>query len=208
MVRGRDALAWPEVYFEQLAGCRSPHPQRRHVQQGPPGRGARRSPTPTPATRRDQDGQRPRRPEPDRAPAVGERPRHDRPLGAEGRAAEAGGLVVLVRLALLLPGPAPAGTAPRRAGAWAEVLDALDLAGTPPPSRRRAGSRTGRPGSRSRPRRIADQAERDRVRPARRPPTRRHDGRRRSRGTPRGTRQRAGWRRWWWSLDPRVFGRG
>lgn len=207
LVRGRDAMAWPEVYFTGLGWVPfSPTPNDTTFDQDRPVDAP--TPVPDPATGTEAPTPEPA-PDPGTdtagtAPAAAP----DRPLGLVVGAG-AGLLAVLLVLAVLLLRRLRTHRHLRRGapGAWAEVLDALALAGVPADRAQPATAvaddadrRFGTHGAR----RLADLAERDVFGPAGAPSA---DGvraaltevRRAARGSV------PAWRRWWWWLDPRVL---
>ncbi len=218
VVRGRDALAWPEVYFDRLGWVPfSPTPDDDTFSDGRP------VVAPPPATGSDTgdaavpDGKKPPGPsDDDRAtpdPAAGARAGRPTTLaGAAGLAA-----LALLLLALLLRRVRTFAHLRRGApGAWAELLDSLALAGFPAdrlqPATVVADDADRRLGTRGA-RQVADQAERDVFGPpapgssgapsSRSPAPVVRDGLREVRRAARVSLPL--WRRWWWWLDPRVL---
>jgi transglutaminase-like putative cysteine protease len=218
VVRGRDALAWPEVYFDRLGWVPfSPTPNDDTFSDGRP----LVAPPPAADTDTDDpaapDGQESPGPSednsavPDPAPGTGT----GRPLGTT--VAGAAGLlaVAFLLLTLLLRRIRTFRHLRRGApGAWAELLDALALAGVPAdpvqPATAVADDADQRFGTRGA-RQVADQAERvvfGPPAPAPASPSRAttvreplHEVRRAARASV------PPWRRWWWWLDPRVLRR-
>lgn len=208
VVRGGDAFAWPEIYFEDLGWVPfSPTPDddtfRRDIPQETrvPDDDAEEELSPTDPGPSDDDA------------GSGGSASRSRPVDGVGwplLVAGAAALLLLAALALA------AGRGLRRLrhrrrgapGAWAEVLDALHLAGDPPP---RHWSAT----------RIADDLD-DRLhitaadplataaeRAAFAPDRVHHERCTEDLRTVRRAVRRSVpiWRRWWFSLDPRVFAR-
>lgn len=213
LVRGSDALAWPEVYFNRLGWVPfSPTPNDTTFGQSNP----IEAPTPTPdadpgdAGLPDESQPGSESTEQETVPAP---PAADpgRPLGPT--VAGIAGLVVagLALLVLLLRRLRSYRHLRRGApGAWAELLDALALAGVPADRAQPAtdvadatDQRFGTHGAR----RVADQAERTVFGPPAGPAA--TDGVRSAlQEVRRATRGSVPvWRRWWWWLDPRVLGR-
>ena len=204
IVRGGDAFAWPEVYFEDLGWVPF-------------------SPTP------DDDTFRRDLPQETRAPAddaeeemspTEPTPSADADAGRAGSTtsgrglwlvAAAGGAVLLAVLALALARLLRRLRHRRRGapGAWAEVLDALHLAGTAPPrhwSASQVASEVDQRLSISATQPIAVHAERSAFSPG---PVEESTSLAADVTAVRRAVRRSlpVWRRWWWSLDPRVFAR-
>lgn len=203
IVRGGDAFAWPEVYFEDLGWVPF-------------------SPTP------DDDTFRRDLPQETRAPSdnADEELSTLEPSGTTGREARAtpeespsplrpvagaGGVVLLVVLALAIARALRRRRHRRHGapGAWAEVLDALHLAGTAPPrhwSASQVAAAADQRWSIAATQSVAVHAERSAFSPDRveAPTTLDADV-----STVRRVARRSLplWRRWWWALDPRVFAR-
>ena len=203
LVRGRDALAWPEVYFDRLGWVPfSPTPNDDTFSDGRP------LVAPPPATDTETgdpavpDGQESPAPSEDdsAAPSPAAGTGADRPLGTTVAAA-AGVLALAFLLLMLLLRRVRTFRHLRRGapGAWAELLDALALAGVPPdpvqPATVVADDADQRFGTRGA-RQVADQAERAVFGPpalcGRRPAAGGHGPRGTARRTPRGPGQRAG----------------
>ncbi|MCW2791140.1 MAG: putative rane protein [Nocardioides sp.] len=208
IIHGRDAMAWPEVYFTHLGWVPfSPTPRdntftrdRPKVSHAPVGDDQS---TPAPTT----------------APNGGAAPADDEPAPAPDRVSAPSGwlpwaLGAVVVLPLLLL------AAIRRirtlvhlrrgpTGAWSEVLDALRLAGmsVPPATTAPAiGDHADQSFGITVTRRLAEGAERVAFGPDPRPARRGHASdlrvvRRAARAS------LPWWRRWWWAFDPRVLGR-
>lgn len=235
LVTGRDAFAWPEVYFDELGWVPfSPTPDDDTFRRDPP-QGAEQqpdtlppdqptdAPTPTPTDGAGDDGGGN---DPSGSTGAG-------PAGSDGVAlpptwvlATAGPAVTLAALALLLLGLRTLRRARQRrrgaVGAWAQVRDGLVLAGVrvaPHETATAVGhlldTRLGGVGGV----RLAARAERQAFAPA-------GDGdggaggaagagagagadaglRAETRDVLRGLRGLVpAWRRWWWHLDPRVL---
>lgn len=212
VVRGADALAWPEVYFERLGWVPfGPTPDddtfddgRPVVAPAPtddgedgPGPGDGASAVPSPAPDADAEGA-------DGGRAAG---------GGGSAGALGGGAAALVVTSLLVLAGLRRGRSHRHlrrgdAGAWAEVLDALSLSGRPADRSlsavqiaEDADARWGTTSVRS----LAERAERAVFGPAPSttpaPPADLRAVRRAARGVV------PLWRRWWWWVDPRVLGR-
>ena len=218
VVRGSDALAWPEVYFNRLGWVPfSPTPSDDTFSDGRP----LVAPPPAPDTDSGDpavpDGQESPAPSEDDsaapAPATGtgaERPLRTTVAGAAGILA-----VAFLFLTLLLRRVRSFRHLRRGApGAWAELLDALALAGAPAdlgqPATVVADDADRRFGTRGA-RQVADHAERAVFGPPATAPLRPgstatvrqalHQVRRAARVSV------PAWRRWWWWLDPRVLRR-
>lgn len=210
LVTGADAFAWPEVYFDGLGWVPfSPTPDDdtfRHARPeqpddptftqsatpSPQGGSASDSPSPSPAAAPEDAGDR----GDGAAPAW-------RPYVLVGGAV-AGGVLLMagarwVRRARHRRRGAP--------GAWAEVLDALRLAGHPIAGHQTADqiaeSLDRRLGT-SATARVAELAERASFGPGPLAPAYPPEVRDVRRGVRRSV---PWWRRWWWHLDPRVLGR-
>ena len=203
VVRGGDAFAWPEVYFEDLGWVPF-------------------SPTP------DDDTFRRDLPQETRAPSddADEELSTLEPTGAAEDAkpaapeagasplrlvAGAGGLVLLLVLVLAIARLVRRQRHRRRGapGAWAEVLDALHLAGTSPPRHWSASQVAADADQRlsiAATQSVAVHAERSAFSPDPQQPSTTLDA---DVTTVRRAARRSvpAWRRWWWSLDPRVFAR-
>ncbi len=216
VVRGRDALAWPEVYFERLGWVPfSPTPNDKTFDSGRPVVAPPAVPDADPGDSAAADDQRvPAPDDTDASAPAAATGATDRPLGPTVARAAGAGLLVLVLLVLLLRRFRTFRHLRRGApGAWAELLDALALAGCPPdrtqPATVVADDADHRLGTRGA-RHVADLAERTvfgppAIQPDGRVPTVRsalHEVRRAARAS------LPAWRRWWWWLDPRVLGRG
>ena len=218
LVRGRDALAWPEVYFNRLGWVPfSPTPNDDTFSDGRP------LVAPPPAIDTEAgdpavpDGQETPGPaEEDSAPpAPTADAGADRPLGTMVAAAAGVLAVALLLLTLLLRRFRSFRHLRRGApGAWAELLDALALAGVPAdpvlPATTVADVADQRFGTRGA-RRVADRAERDVFGPPARGPATTGSMatiREALREVRRAARASVpSWRRWWWWLDPRVLRR-
>ena len=219
VVRGRDALAWPEVYFDRLGWVPfSPTPNDDTFSDGRP------LVAPPPAADTDTgdpavpDGQESPAPSEDdsAAPAPAAGTGADRPLGTTVAGA-AGVLALAFLLLTLLLRRVRSFRHLRRGapGAWAELLDALALAGVPAdpvqPATVVADDADQRFGTRGA-RQVADQAERAVFGPpasrarAPRPAATIREALREVRRAARASVPP--WRRWWWWLDPRVLRRG
>ena len=218
VVRGSDALAWPEVYFNRLGWVPfSPTPNDDTFSDGRP------LVAPPPAVDADTgnpavpDGQESPAPSDDdsAAPAPATGTGTERPLRTTVAAAAGILAVAFIFLTLLLRRARSFRHLRRGApGAWAELLDALALAGAPAdlgqPATVVADDADQRFGTRGA-RQVADHAERAVFGPPARGPA--------SRGSAAPVREalhqvrRAArtsvplWRRWWWWLDPRVLRR-
>lgn len=207
VIRGRDALAWPEVYFQRLGWVPfAPTPNDDTFTQGRPELAEAPDVNPAPTT----DSPEPK-------PTASERPSEPVDVDAAPAlpswlpAAIAGGLLVLPLLGLGVARMLRSLRHRRRGatGAWAEVYDALILAGDPPPRWATAplvAERADRWFDTTAATRVATQAERAAFGPVgtavlERPTADVRSVRRAARATvPR-------WRRWWWHFDPRVFSR-
>jgi transglutaminase-like putative cysteine protease len=214
LVRGRDALAWPEIYFNELGWVPfSPTPNDRTFDSGRPTVAPPPEPPADAGDQAEPDDQRaPAPPESDWPAAGGSAAAGERPLGTTLARAAGTGVLALVLLVLLLRLLRSHRHRRRGApGAWAELLDTLVLAGYPADRTQpatvvadEADDRFATRGARQ----VADLAERAVFGPPR--PT--------SPADPVGAAlqevrraARAGlpaWRRWWWWLDPRVLRRG
>ncbi len=200
LVRGRDALAWPEVYFDRLGWVPfSPTPNDDTFSDGRP----LVAPPPAADTGSGDpavpDGQESTGPAEDDStaptPSGGDT---GRPLGTTVAGAVGVLAFAFLLLTLLLRRVRTFRHLRRGApGAWAELLDALSLAGVPPDPVQPAtvGGGRGRPAVRH-PRRPAGRrpGRAGRVRAARPRvggPRGGHDPRGAARGTPRGAGQRA-----------------
>ncbi|WP_133176494.1 DUF3488 and transglutaminase-like domain-containing protein [Nocardioides currus] len=205
VVHGSDAFAWPEVYFEELGWVPfSPAPDddtfRRDLPQETraPDDDADEELTPTePTPSADASTE-------EAAPP--EAPGSVWPLVAAGVA----GVVALLALVLAAARALRRHGHRRRGapGAWAEVLDALHLAGDRPPRHWSASQVAAALDERlaitsAAP--IADHAERAAFSPDPVDGAAAWDDERSVRTAVR--RSVPVWRRWWWSLDPRVFAR-
>ncbi|MEO5662125.1 MAG: DUF3488 and transglutaminase-like domain-containing protein [Nocardioides sp.] len=204
IVRGGDAFAWPEVYFENLGWVPfSPTPDddtfRRDVPQETrvPDDDAEDEFSPLePTPSGDTSTTSPP------APASG----LDRPLLAAG----AGGLVLLVALLLAAARALRSRRHRRRGatGAWAEVLDALRLSGQLPPRHWSASQVASAVDERlaiTAAGSVAVHAERAAFSPD---PTPSSEWTADLATVRRAVRRSLPlWRRWWWALDPRVFAR-
>ncbi len=219
VVRGSDALAWPEVYFNRLGWVAfSPTPSDDTFSDGRPlvapppavdtGTGDAAVPDgpESPAPPEDESA----------APVPTAGIGADRPLGTTVAGAVGVLALAFVLLALLLRRVRTFRHLRRGTpGAWAELLDALALAGVPAdpvqPATVVADDADQRFGTRGA-RQVADQAERTVFGPPAPVPaspgptaTIREaldDVRRAARAS------LPAWRRWWWWLDPRVLRRG
>ena len=206
IIRGRDALAWPEVYFDRLGWVPfSPTPNDDTFSQGRPELGDAPSIDPAPSTQSPEPASEPvtSRASPPPVPAGG---------GGGGLDAPPWLAAVAVLPVLALAGARQALTLRHRrrgaTGAWAEVHDALVLAGvtpspweTAPAVAARADRRLGTNAAWM----VAERAERAAFGPGEPVVT--------PRGQLREVRKAARasvplWRRWWWWLDPRVFRTG
>ncbi len=203
IVRGGDAFAWPEIYFEDLGWVPfSPTPDdetfRRDVPQE----------TRVPADEADDEFS-PVEPTPSAddthpTPAASQRPIW--PLLAAG----GGGLVLITGLALAAARAFRSRRHRRRGatGAWAEVLDALHLAGKPPPRHWSASQVASAVDERlaiAATAAVAVHAERAAFSPDPDPSS---EWRADLTTVRRAVRRSLPlWRRWWWALDPRVFAR-
>lgn len=204
LIRGRDALAWPEVYFQRLGWVPfSPTPNDDTFSQGRPELAEAPDVQPAPST-----------PEP--TPTVTEPPAEAAvETGTDAAlspwlAAAAGAVLLVVPLLVLAVARALRSRRHRRRGApgaWAEVYDALILAGEKPPPWATAplvAERADRWFGTTAASRVAADAERAAFGPGgtavlERPVEDVRTVRRAARATlPR-------WRRWWWHVDPRVF---
>ena len=215
VVRGRDALAWPEVYFDRLGWVPfSPTPNDKTFDSGRPVVAPPPVPDADPGEPAASDDQRSPAPENAETPATPSPAAAARPLAPTVALAAGAGLVALVLLVLVLRRVRTYRHLRRGApGAWAELLDTLALAGHPAdrtqPATTVADDTDQRFGTRGA-RQVADLAERTvfgppAPSPAGRPTTIRsalQEVRRAARSSV------PAWRRWWWWLDPRVLGRG
>ncbi len=207
IVRGGDAFAWPEVYFDTLGWVPfSPTPDddtfRRDVPQEArtPADDADEELNPTEPTPSADPGQPGDSGSKDATP-----PRHIWQVVAVG-----GGSLVLFTGIVLASARALRRRRHRRVGApgaWAEVLDALHLAGAAPPrhwSASEVAAAADRRLSISATHTIAAHAERAAFSPDPLPgPSTWEADLARVRKAVR--RSLPAWRRWWWWLDPRVF---
>ena len=214
IVRGGDAFAWAEVYFERLGWVPfSPTPdddtfQRPRpvdaVEPELPAPAETGSPSAEPGVPGADESDEPD----DAAAAAG--PRGDAGLGAPDPAlvAAGAGAAVLLLLVGLRGGRRLRHRRQGAAGAWAEVVDALRLSGLRPSPHdpadvvaaladTRLGITAAAP--------VAARAEWATFGPDRVDA----DGLRRQVGVVRRSARKATplWRRWWWHLDPRVIGR-
>ena len=206
IVRGGDAFAWPEVYFEDLGWVPfSPTPDddtfRRDLPQE----------TRAPADEAEEELS-PTEPTPSADPEAG----HAAPTAAERPtwpllAAGVAGLVLLAGLVLAAARALRRRGHRRRGapGAWAEVLDALHLAGTAPPRHWSASQVASAVDERlaitaTEP--IAVRAERAAFAPGPADAAAEWDA---DLATVHRAVRRSlpVWRRVWWALDPRVFAR-
>lgn len=201
VIRGRDALAWPEVYFDRLGWVPfSPTPNDDTFSEGRPELGeapdvdrspssASPEPTPEPVVEAASE------------PRLGTaRDRLDVPPWLAAT-------VVLPVVALVGARQARSIRHRRRGakGAWAEVHDALVLAGVPPrpsESAQTAAARADRRFGTNAAWMVAERAERDAFGPGIPVVTPRAQLREVRRAARRSVPL---WRRWWWWLDPRVF---
>ena len=216
VVRGGDALAWPEVYFDRLGWVPfSPTPNDDTFSDGrplvaPPANPGIDDAAPTdgqPSPAPDDDSSTP-------TPTTGTGT--DRPFGATA-AVSAGVLALALLLLTLLLRRVRSFRHLRRGapGAWAELLDALALAGIPAdpahPATEVADDADRRFGTRGA-RQVADRAERVVFGPPAPEPERPGTAlstREALRDVRRAARRTVpAWRRWWWWLDPRVLRRG
>jgi len=215
-VRGEDALAWAEVYFEGLGWVAfSPTPDDETFTPRQPV-----SPPPSPPDQPESEGPPPSEPPSSEAPA----PSSDSPPDAAAPApvasppawrpyAVAGaGLAGLAVLLLVLRGLRRLWHRRRgAAGAWAEVLDALRLTGWRPaphqPADLAAAEADARLGTTAAVP-VAGLAEQAAFGPPAGPPSADPGADRRThlRAVRRAARHLLPWyRRWWYHLDPRVF---
>ena len=208
VVRGRDALAWPEVFFRRLGWVPfSPTPNDDTFTQGRPELAQTPVSDPAPA-------EASRAPEETGGPAGHEVETQNPAPAPGGPSWRLGGLVAaVIALPLLALATARRVRTLRHrrrgaAGAWAEVYDALVLAGSPPPRweaapavAERADRRFGTDAAA----RVAERAERAAFGPATAtlpaPVAEVRAVRRAARASV------PWWRRWWWAFDPRVLGR-
>nr|WP_272917624.1 transglutaminase domain-containing protein [Nocardioides flavescens] len=211
VVRGADALAWPEVYFDRLGWVPfSPTPDDDTFDDGRPvvapepttdggdGPGPGDGASVAPSTASDPD---------DAAEAA------STGSGGLGAGVLAGGAAVLLAallgaLALLRRWRTRRHLRRGDAGAWAEVLDALTLSGHPADRSldatriaAAADARWGTTAAHS----LAERAERAVFGPAATPGSALTEDLRRVRRAARGGVPL--WRRWWWWVDPRVLGK-
>ncbi|GAW47807.1 MULTISPECIES: transglutaminaseTgpA domain-containing protein [unclassified Nocardioides] len=209
IIRSRDALAWPEVYFNRLGWVPfSPTPHDDTFSDGRPelGEMPEVDPAPAPTAPVPSDGTAPGPVDADATP----------PSDATAEAAPwvpavmAGGVLVLPLL--LLGGARQVRSLRHRrrgaTGAWAEVYDALVLAGSTPPrweTAPDAADRADRRFGTDAATRVAVRAERAAFGPAPAPTAAPADEVRAVRRAARASLP--WWRRWWWSFDPRVLGR-
>ncbi len=219
LVRGRDALAWPEVYFDRLGWVPfSPTPDDDIFSDDRPLVAPPLAPDTGTGDPAVPDGQESSGPSEDgsAAPTPAAGTGADRPLRTT--VASAAGLLALaiVLLTLLLRQVRTFRHLRRGApGAWAELLDSLALAGVPAdpvlPATTVADEADQRFGTRGA-RQVADQAERDVFGPPASGPARARPAapiREALREVRRAARASVPpWRRWWWWLDPRVLRRG
>lgn len=206
VIRGRDALAWPEVYFQRLGWVPfAPTPNDDTFTQGRPQLAEAPDVEPAPTTS-------PAEPVPAAEPPPVERAA-DAGVGLPTWVLVASGVaLVAVPLLLLLGARLVRSLRHRRrgaTGAWAEVYDALVLAGEPPPSwatapqvAARADRWFGTTGASE----VASRAERAAFGPVGtavldRPAAEVREVRRAARASV------PWWRRWWWHFDPRVLRR-
>lgn len=209
IVRGGDALAWPEVYFEGLGWVPfSPTPDEDDFLEE----------RPEPAPQDPQEVVDPESPAPDIEPDPVDEAGDEGDREGTGLLTEpwlpyagAGGLVLTVLVLLLAARGVRSWRHRRRGarGAWAEVLDGLVLAGrrpSPADSSTRIAEHVamtyGVPDALA----LGGDADRAAFGPDSPPPARR------PRATVRRVRRALRrevpwWRRWWWAFDPRVLGR-
>ncbi|QIG42169.1 transglutaminase domain-containing protein [Nocardioides anomalus] len=214
VVHGRDALAWPEVYFDGLGWVPfNPTPtdsaigsSRPTVAQppvpdsdGPPA--PQEQPTEAGASPQDDDAAAPR-------PAAGD---SGGGVGAATLALGAGATVLVLLLLVLALRRLRSVRHLRRGapGAWAEVLDTLALAGVPVdrtlPATDLADAADARFGT-SAARTVADSAERTVFGPGGAEPSAGDRLRTALADVRRAARSSVpAWRRWWWWVDPRVL---
>lgn len=217
-VRGEDALAWAEVYFDGLGWVAfSPTPQDETFTPRQPV-----SPPPSPPDRPEEEvGPAPSEPPSaaespvptppettptDTAPVAVGSPPAWRPYALAG----AGVAAIAVLLLLLRVGRRLWHRRRGPAGAWAEVLDALRLAGWRPaphqPADVAAAEADARLGTTAATR-LADRAEHTAFGPPIEPTLgEQFDVRHHLKTVRRAARKLLPWyRRWFWHLDPRVF---
>lgn len=203
IVHGRDALAWPEVYFDRLGWVPfSPTPNDDTFSQGRPELGEAPDVDPTPPSTESSAPT----PEPETAVA-----------GESTSPGDRGGIEAppWLAAAVVLPFVALAGARQARtlrhrrrgaAGAWSEVHDALVLAGVAPPpweSAPTAAAEADRRFGTNAAWMVAERAERAAFGPGEQVVTPRHQVREVRRAARASVPL---WRRWWWWLDPRVLG--
>jgi transglutaminase-like putative cysteine protease len=208
VIRGRDALAWPEVYFQRLGWMPfAPTPNDDTFTQGRPQLAEAPDVEPAPATT-----------SPEPTPTATEPPSESVDAGTARTVPSwlpfaAGAALLAVPLLVLGCARLVRSLRHRRrgaTGAWAEVYDALILAGEPPPPWATAplvAERADRWFGTTAATRVAAGAERAAFGPAGgtavldRPTADVRSVRRSARASvPR-------WRRWWWHFDPRVLRR-
>lgn len=208
VIRGRDALAWPEVYFRQLGWVPfSPTPNDDTFTEGRPELADTPVPDPAPAA----ESSAPQETVASEGTTAEGRTAARAPGGPSWRlAGVAAAVVALPLLALAVARRARTLRHRRRGatGAWAEVYDALVLAGSPPPRsetapavaehvERRFGTRAAVV--------VAERAEQAAFGPA---TTTLPAPVAEVRAVRRAARASVPWwRRWWWAFDPRVLGR-
>lgn len=213
VVRGQDAFAWAEVYFADLGWVPfSPTPDDDTFERPHPIEAI--EPELPPAAETGSAGAAPTEGSSTSAPAAATDGPRAAPLAGDGGVPV--GVVVgtalgllLVLLVVLRAGRSLRHARSGPAGAWAEVLDALRLAGLRPAGHETADVVAQRLDARlgTRSAEIAARAELA----AFGPPTSGPEPA--LRGQVRAVRRRVRrevplWRRWWWWLDPRVLRRG
>jgi transglutaminase-like putative cysteine protease len=211
LVRGADALAWPEVYFDRLGWVPfSPTPDDDIFSDGRPLVAPPVNPDADgPATPDGRESSAPSADDDPPSPSAGSG--SDRPVRTVVAASGVALVLAFVLLTVLLRRVRTFRHLRRGApGAWAELLDALALAGAPAdrtqPATVVADDADRRFGTRGA-RQVADEAERVVFGPPSREPDRpgtsTRDSLREVRRAARATVPP--WRRWWWWLDPRVL---
>ncbi len=203
VIRGRDALAWPEVYFADLGWVPfspTPHDDTFAIDRPDPGKAPLGPEDPTSEPTPPESATPPQTPKPEQA----------WPWRLIGGAA---GAVLVGGLLLVLGGMRWRRRSRHRRlgapGSWAEILDALTLAGRRWPSAESAteiGARVRGEFGTDAAAEVARVAERVAFGPLRRD----HPESSALRAQVRDVRRRLRrslpwWRRWWWSFDPRVF---